>query len=41
MSKRNPIPSELTDKMRQLAEAIRMDSGSLCQCEAINAAIDR
>lgn len=41
MSKRNDIPSELTDKLRQLAEAIRMDSGSLCQCEAINAAIDR
>ena len=41
MSKRNDIPSELTDKLRQLAEAIRRDSGSLCQGEAINAAIDR
>lgn len=41
MSKRNPIPSDQIDKLRQLAEAIRMDSGSLCQSEAINAAIDR
>lgn len=41
MSKKNPIPSDQMDKLRQLAEAIRMDSGSLCQSEAINAAIDR
>lgn len=40
MSKSN-IQADQMDKLRQLAEAIRRDSGSLCQCETINAAIDR